>query len=49
MFVTTSCLRFSLDLQEPDDAVVLELLADGPHQDRTHLTSGTRQYRISPV
>lgn len=31
------------DLQEPDDTVVLELLADGPHQDRTHDTSRTRQ------
>jgi hypothetical protein len=26
-------------LQEPDDSVVLELLADRPHQDRAHLTS----------
>jgi hypothetical protein len=31
-----------LDLQQPDDAVVLELLADRPHQYGTHETSGRR-------
>ena len=37
-------LALQFGLQEPDDTVVLELLADGPHQDWTHFASGTRQY-----
>ena len=28
------------DLKEPDDAIVLELLSDGPNQNRTQETSG---------
>lgn len=36
-------------LQQPDDAVVFELFADGPHQDWAHFSSGTRQYPESPV
>jgi hypothetical protein len=36
---------FSLqtDLQQPDDAIVLELLADRAHEDRTHEASGKRR------
>jgi hypothetical protein len=37
-------LALQFGLQEPDDTVVLELLADGPYQDWTHFASGTRQY-----
>ena len=33
-------LALELDLQKPDDTVVLELLTDGPYQDWTHFTSG---------
>ena len=32
-------LPFVSRLQDSDDAVVLELLADRPHEDRAHLTS----------
>ena len=31
------------NLQKPDHTVVLELLTDRAHQNRAHLTSGTRQ------
>jgi hypothetical protein len=31
-----------LDLKEPDDTIVFELLANGTHEDRAHLTSGMR-------
>lgn len=34
---------FELDLQEPDDSIMLELLPDRPHQNRAHLTSARRQ------
>ena len=44
MFVDDVVLALELDLQKPDDTVVLELLTDGPHQDWTHFASGTRQY-----
>jgi hypothetical protein len=37
-------LALEFHLQEPDDTVVLELLADGPYQNWTHFASGTRQY-----
>ena len=40
-------LALQLDLKESDDPIVLELLADGPHQDWAHLTSRTRQYSES--
>jgi len=32
-----------LDQEKPDHAIVLELLANGTHQNRAHLTSGKRR------
>jgi hypothetical protein len=39
-----------LDLEQPDDAVMLQLLTDGSHQDRTHEASGRRKVtgNVSP-
>ena len=39
MFVDDLVAALQPDLEQPDDAVVLELLADGTHQYRAHLTS----------
>ena len=33
-------------LQDSNDAIVLELLADRPHEDRTHWTSGSETNSI---
>ena len=38
-------LSLQFDLEEPDDAIVFELFANGTHENRAHLTSGRVQHR----
>ena len=42
-------LSLQLDLEEPDDAIVFELLANGTHENRAHLTSGRRSTGQKPA
>jgi hypothetical protein len=36
-------------LEEPDDAIVFELFANGTHENRAHLTSGRRSTAQKPA